>query len=473
MAAIKFLNVVAKDGYTAKQRYDAISPKEEGTFYKVGDECYLKDQLITAETAAQIMLADPSGLFTAEDVEAALAEVFGVAVDKTIWVHDDSAGQSDYAKVYHIYQGTNDYVADRVDGLTNPTLKGTINIPKDMVVQDGEIVDITWDAVNSKLMDGDVDVTSLIVPSGQTPSEDFAGKYIKLTLQNVTDPLYIAVNDLVDVYTGGTTSEATITVDEHNVIKAEIVKVTATKIIYSEATEAVYTQVEVGDTFDPAVDYYTTDGSTYTKDATVDATNFDTKVTAGLYTLTTPASAEKNIKTKVDEVETKVDNLTVYVGTIPSGATATDVVGYIDEKTGAGVSALNSEATIATKSSDVVTIKGGIVEVEGLIANNDAKSTVVEGYKNPADDEFYEESGFVTKITPETTKSYKDLTDNTVYNWTGKAYVEVKPDIVLEEVAITGAAEDVSIADAGGLLTATNVEDAIQELATTTSWQDV
>lgn len=38
--------------------------------------------------------------------------------------------------------------------------------------------------------------------------------------------------------------------------------------------------------------------------------------------------------------------------------------------------------------------------------------------------------------------------------------------INLEEVAYTGAASDVSVADAGGLLTATNVEDALAELAT-------
>lgn len=38
-------------------------------------------------------------------------------------------------------------------------------------------------------------------------------------------------------------------------------------------------------------------------------------------------------------------------------------------------------------------------------------------------------------------------------------------DIVLEEVAYTGAAEDVSVADTAGKLTATNVEDALAELA--------
>lgn len=66
------------------------------------------------------------------------------------------------------------------DGLTY-TIKqggsqvGVINIPKDMVVTSGEVV---------------------TNPSGQT-----AGTYIKLTLANVADPLYINVGSLIDIYT--------------------------------------------------------------------------------------------------------------------------------------------------------------------------------------------------------------------------------------------------------------------------------
>ena len=51
---------------------------------------------------------------------------------------------------------------------------GVIDIPKDMVVTSGEVV---------------------VNPSGQT-----AGTYIKLVLANVTDPLYINVGALVDIY---------------------------------------------------------------------------------------------------------------------------------------------------------------------------------------------------------------------------------------------------------------------------------
>lgn len=77
-------------------------------------------------------------------------------------VKDTDSG--DYAAIYHLTKdGTNTGAA--------------INIPKDLFVKSGEVVDN---------------------PTGQP-----AGKYIKLTLQNQTEPIYINVADLVDAYTPG------------------------------------------------------------------------------------------------------------------------------------------------------------------------------------------------------------------------------------------------------------------------------
>ena len=79
------------------------------------------------------------------------------------------------------------------------------------------------------------------------------------------------------------------------------------------------------------------------------------------------------------------------------------------------LSNLDGTATIASNSNNVITIKTGVIQTNGEIGNDGGT------------------------------------------------------DIVLEEVAVTGAAADVSIADAGGLITATNVEDALQELASAIS----
>ena len=74
------------------------------------------------------------------------------------------------------------------------------------------------------------------------------------------------------------------------------------------------------------------------------------------------------------------------------------------------IEALDGSATIASKSGDVVTIKTGVTEADGVISNDSGT------------------------------------------------------DIVLEEVAVTGAAADVSIADAEGHTDQTTVEGAIDEI---------
>lgn len=75
---------------------------------------------------------------------------------------------------------------------------------------------------------------------------------------------------------------------------------------------------------------------------------------------------------------------------------------------------MDGTATIATVSNNVVTIKGGVKQIAGEIENK----TTLEA-----------------------------------------------ADVVLEEVAVTGAAEDVSVADSGNKFTATNVEGVLAELA--------
>ena len=93
-------------------------------------------------------------------------------------VKDTDSG--DYAAIYHLTKdGTNTGAA--------------INIPKDLFVKEGKIVDN---------------------PSGQP-----AGKYIELTLQNQTNPIYINVADLVDAYTEGNG----ITISGTNEISAKVV----------------------------------------------------------------------------------------------------------------------------------------------------------------------------------------------------------------------------------------------------------
>lgn len=107
---------------------------------------------------------------------------------------------SNYAQVYTIKQGDKEV--------------GKINIPKDKVVESGEIV---------------------VNPAGQS-----AGTYIKLVLQNVATPLYINVGDLVDVYTAqASAAQVQVAISDTNVISATIVagSISATEL----AADAVVT----------------------------------------------------------------------------------------------------------------------------------------------------------------------------------------------------------------------------------------
>lgn len=183
----------------------------------------LDDQLANVAKsgeAADVSYDNTTSGLAATDVQAALDEVAqasaGGVESKTVYLQDESAGQTDYAKVYKLYQGANS------SDMTQNVLVGAINIAKDKVVQDGHIVTVE-DGVDS---DGDT------VPSGTVD-----GKYVKLTLQNVVTPIYINVQDLVDVYTGGTTAEATVAISATNEITVTINKVAATKVIYQAADE--------------------------------------------------------------------------------------------------------------------------------------------------------------------------------------------------------------------------------------------
>lgn len=100
----------------------------------------------------------------------------------TVPVYDivKDADSGDYAAIYHLTK----------DGVNTGA---AINIPKDLFVKSGEIVDN---------------------PAGQP-----AGKYIKLTLQNQDEPIYINVADLVDAYTAGNG----ITISTTNEISAKVV----------------------------------------------------------------------------------------------------------------------------------------------------------------------------------------------------------------------------------------------------------
>lgn len=124
---------------------------------------------------AKVVVDEAGHVTSAEQVAINFPEVKVPVYDI---VKDVDSG--DYAAIYHLTK----------DGVN---AGAAINIPKDLFVKSGEIVDN---------------------PAGQP-----AGKYIKLTLQNQDEPIYINVADLVDAYTAGNG----ITISATNVVSAKVV----------------------------------------------------------------------------------------------------------------------------------------------------------------------------------------------------------------------------------------------------------
>ena len=153
--------------------------------------------------AADVSIADEGGKITATTVESALAELADAinATSTAGIVTCEKSNPSEVAARYTFKQG----------GVQIPN--AVIDIPKDMVVESGEVV---------------------TNPEGQP-----AGTYIVLTLANKEESkLYINVTDLIEYVTGGETDEIAVAVSAEHVATATVKKIAATKIIYKAATEA-------------------------------------------------------------------------------------------------------------------------------------------------------------------------------------------------------------------------------------------
>ena len=174
---VKFLKGTAEG-------YNGLAVKDANTFYFTGADLYLGEIKLSSDSDLKAALTsvksnedaialinqhlgDLGDLKTnAKDtVVAAINEVFdavGTGGTASVVTIEEDTTSADYAKVYQIKQGGE--------------VKGTINIPKDMVVESGSVV---------------------VNPEGQP-----AGTYIKLVLANAEkSEIFVNVGTLVDIYT--------------------------------------------------------------------------------------------------------------------------------------------------------------------------------------------------------------------------------------------------------------------------------
>lgn len=195
-------------------------------------------KVATTGAAEDVSIADAGGYLDATDVEGAIQELAeasaGGVASKTVYITETAGGsEAAYSKRYGVYQGATGSAASPV-----PAEKLVdIDIPKDMVVEEGSVVDVVFKASDSTLHEGTEegpDVTEEIMGSA-TPTAANAGKYIKLVIANATsDTIWIAAKDLVDIYTAAQNAdEVQVTISSSNVISAAIVAVNGTKVGYT------------------------------------------------------------------------------------------------------------------------------------------------------------------------------------------------------------------------------------------------
>ena len=165
-----------------------------------------------------------TGSSTVQGAIESIAQATGGGVAaKTVYITETAGSSSDlYSKRYGIYQG-----GEGSASTPDPTeLLANIDIPKDMVVESGSVVEIFFDSSDDTLHEGSIsgpDVTEAIKGAGVTPTSADAGKYIKLVIANASSTaIYIKVTDLVDLYTGGSSTYIDVTIDGSNVITASL-----------------------------------------------------------------------------------------------------------------------------------------------------------------------------------------------------------------------------------------------------------
>ena len=234
-----------------------VAALQAGTY----DDSELRNQIGTLTdltTAAQDSLVEAINEIDAE---------LGTAKTEAVVTVEEDALNPDFAKVYTIKQ--------------NGQEVGKVNIPKDMVVQSGQIV--------------------------TDPVDQAPGKYLELTIANGNgDKVYIAIADLAAAYTVAQTApQVQLAISPTNEISATIVAGSVT------ATELGANAVTTDKILDANV--------TYAKLATDVTTAFDTAGSAN--------AAETNAKAHADGLNTAMDTRVTALEGKFTFATSDDIQG--------------------------------------------------------------------------------------------------------------------------------------------------
>lgn len=306
-------------------------------------EASLSDVAKSGE-AEDVAIVDTPGNFASTNVEDALQELYSAigtgGTSAAVTITKTTGGASDnFAYRYTFSQGGS--------AINN----GVIDIAKDMVATTGQLVN----------QDG----------------EGNPGTFIEMTIAN-GDAFYINVADLIEYNSVSSTDEITLS-DSNHTITATVGEIAASKIVYraADGSNPKQTVAQAINALESAVG---TGGSVDTKistainalDGSVSAASGSvitgiTQTNGVITTATTTALTAQNVTYGTSNVKAALDT----IGAIPSTSTASTVVDYIDEKTGAGIEALDATLTAAlgtgTQDAEAVAAVAGVTQTNGLL----------------------------------------------------------------------------------------------------------
>lgn len=282
-----------------------------------GDERLLKKlaETANAEDLAVDTITDgketPATLYAADDAQAILEAIARDLNDLTsesvVTVEKDATAETGYAATYTVKQ--------------NGAQVGVkINIPKDFLVKSATLETVAT---------ADVPYTGAKV----------GDKYIDFVINakdasETAEHIYLPVNDLVDVYTGGTNTQTnyatTVSIDSNRVVTVSIDSIAASKVDYTPVTDGTISGANVQAALESAD---TAIAGINTAIAAMDATITNTAGTADEYG-NTPVPATTGL-TEADGIVTGL--ATTNADPFGAAAGAYEAIGSIDS---ADISAL-------------------------------------------------------------------------------------------------------------------------------------
>lgn len=308
----------------------------------------------TSGAASDVAITDTGGNFAATTVEGALAELYTAigtgGTNSAVTITKTTGGANDnYAYRYVFSQG----------GST--INNGTIDIAKDMVATNGELIHPT---AQNPITINNESVTS--------------GTYIAMTIAN-GDTFYINVADLIEYNSVSSNTEITLT-DTNHTITATVGEIAASKIRYS-STQTVAQAIN-------ALETASSTGVDTKISTEINKLDADLDATAG--SVITGITETNGKITHIDEVALTATNVAYgqttvgaaldTIGSIPGTSSASTVIGYIDEKVGAGVSTLDADLdATGTPQHSGVFVVSGVTEVDGIITSVDSTEVEVAG----------------------------------------------------------------------------------------------